>query len=107
MALKDYSDRGEVFTPINQTIAATATVDSAAINVAAASQVKVYYKTKGATTTAKLQGSFNGTDWYDIQTLVAGINPVQDSTDPYVRITATNANATVGEANEILLYGQL
>ncbi len=107
MELLTHPSRGQVLNPVAaQSIAAGATVNSPAVRVNAARKVRAWYKTKGANTTAKLQGSFDNTAWYDLQTLAAGANAGVDVLEPFMRVTLTNAG-TAAETNDIHLFVQL
>lgn len=107
MDLNNYASRGQVVNPIaNQSIGAGATVNSTPLSIGAARKVRCWYKTKGANTTAKLQGSFDNATWYDLQTLAAGANAGVDVLEPYMRVSTTNAG-TGAETNDIYLFAQL
>lgn len=100
--------RGDVLNPVaNQSVALSSTYNSTYTESGAAKRVRVWFKTKGANSTAKLQGSFDATNWYDLQTLAAGVNTILDIAEPYLRVTVANANATAAEVNDVWLYAQV
>ncbi len=99
--------RGETANPVaNQSVAAGGTYNSDAIGSGAAKRVRAWYATKGANSTAKLQGSFDGTTWYDLQTLAAGVNAIVEVAEPHLRVTVTNAGAAA-ETNNVWIHAQL
>lgn len=102
-----YPARGLVLKPVdNQSIPQSTTYTSTAIGAAPIKRVRVWFKTKGATSTGKLQGSFDGTIWYDIQTLSSGINSIVELAEPYIRISVTNGNVISAETNDVWIYPQ-
>jgi hypothetical protein len=62
--------------------------------------IRAQYVTKGANTTAKLQGSFDGTTYEDLQTIAAGYNNAVSCRHPYLKISFDNTDASP-EANEM------
>lgn len=84
----------------NQSIPTTQTVISGIVNGGAVKNVKVNWRVAGATCVGKLQGSMDGTNWYDIQTLASGINAVVATQDPYLRVTVLNNNGA-SQTNEV------
>lgn len=107
MDLTHFQGRGLVAKPVdNQSVPAGQTYNSASIITAAVKRVRIWYKTKGTLSSAKLQGSFDGTTWYDIDTLNGGVNAIEEIAEPYVRITVTNSGGTA-ETNEVWIFLQI
>lgn len=86
---------------VNQSIPASGVVNSISYDGQAVKNVKVDWKVAGTTCVALLQGSMdNGTTWYTIQTLSAGINAIQPVQDLLLRVQVTNNNAGA-QTNEV------
>lgn len=99
--------RSEIVQAINAvSVGAGATVTSDAVSAAAVRRVRAWHKTKGANSTAKLQGSFDGTTWYDLQTLTAGVNAIVEVADAFLRVSVNNAGASA-ETNDVWLLAQV
>lgn len=67
-------------------------------------RVQVFWKTKGLQTTGKLQGAHtdNAGDWFDIQSLSAGLNPIVQVCVNKLRIQLVQTISA--QANELSVF---
>jgi hypothetical protein len=98
---KTYCDNIE----INESVPATGNYTYTYVSPAYVRSVRAQYTTKGANTTAKLQGSIDGTTYEDIQTIAAGFNAKVAVFHPYLRVSLDNTDASP-EANELHLMSE-
>jgi len=96
---------GEAITPIDEQIGASSSVTSNEILSRNLDKVRVDWETKGANTTADLEGTIDGSNWFVLQSLSAGVNDPVETMCERVRINASNSGGS-GEQNTVHLYGR-
>ncbi len=101
------SPKGEKLIHVNQSVVVGTLNSDEIANAEELSLVQVNWKTKGANSSAVLQGSHlpnpAAGDWYTIQTLVTGIGAAINVYCKRIRVQITQTTAT--QANEITVFG--
>lgn len=98
------SSEGQTFKLIDETVA-VGTRNSDIIESEGVHDVKVQWVTKGANTTGVLQGSIDGVNFYDLQTLNAGGNPSVKVVEPFIRVQLNQT--TSPELNTVWIFAQI
>lgn len=98
---------GERLIYINQNVPVGTLNSDEILNAELLERVQVFWKVKGQQTDGKLQGTHTdnpqATDWFDIQALSAGLNPIVEVCVDKLRIQLVQSlNA---QANELSLFG--
>jgi len=95
---------GGSYKALDQSINAGATVQSDNLFARNLDIIRVYWREKGANTDAELQGSFDGSNWFGLQTLAAGDNGTIKPVCEYIRLEATNSGSSA-ENNVVTVFG--
>lgn len=99
--------RGGKLIHINQAISVGTYYSDEIANAEELKSVQVNWKTKGALTTGKLQGTHMDSplsgDWFDLQILSAGSNPKVDVLCKHLRVQLTQTVSQ--ENNELTVFG--
>lgn len=98
---------GERIIYINQSVPVGTLNSDELVNAELLERVQVFWKIKGQQTDAKLQGAHTdnptSTDWFEIQSLSAGLNPIVGVCVDKLRIQLVQSlNAQV---NELSVFG--
>ena len=105
MATRTISEaEGEVIKLVDQSVPVS-TLNSDDVKSDLVRNVRVHWLTKGANTTGKLQGSLDGTNFYDLQTLAGGVNVVVQVADEFIRIQLVQTVSA--ETNVVLVIFQM
>lgn len=98
---------GERLIYINQSVPVGTLNSDRVQNAELLERVQVFWKVKGLQTVGKVQGAHRdnpqASDWFDIQTLSAGLNPIVQVCVNKLRIQLTQTVAA--QNNELSLFG--
>lgn len=101
------NSEGERVVYINQSVPVGTLNSDELVNAELLRLVQVFWKTKGAQTTAKLQGTHSetpaATDWFDLQILAVGLNSVAIACVKRLRVQLVQTNSA--QNNELSVFG--
>lgn len=86
----------------NVSVPAGGSYTSPAISAVEYRRARVVWAVKGANTTGSLEISLDGSTWWQLQNLAAGLNPDVALVAAYVRVRLSNAGAAA-ETNDVWL----
>ena len=101
------NSEGERVIYINQSIPVGTFNSDELVNAELLRLGQVFWKTKGAQTTGRLQGTHLETpaaaDWFDLQTLAAGLNSIAIICVKRIRVQLVQTNSA--QTNELSVFG--